>query len=87
MSHAKSQGMAVFSGVRQIMTPLRLLAWEAALLYCITLFIRAWNADSGRMAVFLLALNAVQLCCVMVACLASLRRYDAVQRSNYHTNI
>lgn len=52
----------------------RLVVWEAALLYGVTLFVHAWNAEGAAGSVFLLVMNAIELVLAVMAGLASLRR-------------
>lgn len=68
------QGALAAYRADRMLTSLRFVVWEAALLYCVTLFVHAWNADSGSASVFLLVMNALQLCFVMAACITTLRR-------------
>ena len=61
-------------GIARVWKLVRILAWEAALLYGASLFMHAWNSSSAGSAVYLLVMNLVQLCVTMVVCISTLAR-------------
>ena len=53
---------------------LRVVVWEAAILYCAQLFAYAWVGSYSSTSKFMLSMNIAELVAVMAACLTSLFR-------------
>ena len=73
-SNSYEQATAVSGGVDRLWKLLRLFVWEATILYGFTLFIHAWVADSEKLAVYMLAVNVVQLVVAVACCILTLMR-------------
>ena len=66
--------MTILKGNDKIWTILRVVVWEAAILYCAQLFTFAWDGTYTKSSILLLAMNVAELLTAMVACITSLFR-------------
>lgn len=69
------QALGLARGLDRLWKLLRYFIWEATVLYGFTLFMHAWVADSERLAIYMLAMNVVQLLVAVTSCVLTLMRW------------
>ena len=75
LSCFQSQVLALSPGKGNLKLLLqRVLTWEAAVVYTVTLFVSAWERTSSSVPVAYAVTNGVQLVIALVACFATLKR-------------